>query len=72
MLADSAQTRLSLPYFLKPSYEYSYAPLNTDAPKYAAINWGEFRAKRSAGDYADLGTEVQITDYLLDRVQTDR
>lgn len=34
--------------------------------RYRPINWGEFRLKRFAGDYADQGTdEVQISHYLL-------
>jgi isopenicillin N synthase-like dioxygenase len=68
VLAHTTKTRLSLPYFLNPAYDYNYAPLETDVPRYKPINWGEFRSKRSAGDYADLGSEVQISDYRLDRV----
>ena len=41
-----------------------YAPLSGGA-RYRPINWGEFRAQRSAGDYADLGSEIQISDYLV-------
>lgn len=32
--------------------------------RYNPVNWGEFRLKRFAGDFADVGTEVQITNYL--------
>ena len=28
-------------------------------------NWAEFRARRAAGDYADLGEEVQLAHYAL-------
>jgi hypothetical protein len=31
--------------------------------RYRSINWGEFRSRRTAGDYADYGEEVQITQY---------
>lgn len=35
--------------------------------RYRPVNWGEFRLKRFAGDYADQGMEeVQISHYLLD------
>jgi hypothetical protein len=34
-------------------------------PRYRPINWGEFRARRAAGDYADLGEEVQLAHYAL-------
>ena len=62
--------RLSVAFFLNPTYEATYAPLPTtvDAlhpPRYRPIRWGEFRARRTAGDYADIGAEVQITDYRL-------
>ena len=29
----------------------------------APINWGAFRARRAAGDYADHGRYAQIRDY---------
>ena len=32
--------------------------------KYHTVNWGEFRAKRFAGDYADEGEEIQISHFL--------
>lgn len=36
--------------------------------RYRPVNWGEFRLKRFAGDYADQGTEeVQISHYLLEQ-----
>lgn len=35
-------------------------------PRYGVINWGEFRMKRFAGDYADQGEDdVQISHFLL-------
>lgn len=64
VLAHARQERFSVPYFLNPHYDYVYAPLNnTEQPRYQPINWGEFRSRRSAGDYADQGAEVQISDY---------
>jgi isopenicillin N synthase-like dioxygenase len=66
--ASGAAERFSVPFFLNPAYSAVYEPLPTtiDAahPKrYRTINWGEFRARRVAGDYADLGDEVQISHY---------
>jgi len=60
--------RFSVPFFLNPSYETDYAPLPTmvdeeHPARYRTINWGEFRSRRAAGDYADYGEEVQITQY---------
>ena len=68
VLANSSQARISIPYFLNPGYDYDYAPLkgvvdDAHPALYRPINWGEFRSKRSAGDYADYGEEVQISHY---------
>jgi len=70
VLANSKRERYSAAFFFNPSYETDYVPLSAvcgdDAPpRYGRINWGEFRARRAAGDYADYGQEVQISDYLL-------
>lgn len=35
------------------------------APRYSAINWGHFRRRRFEGDYADVGREIQIEDFLI-------
>lgn len=68
--ANASKVRSSAPFFLNPAYDADYAPLPgmVDAahpPRYRQINWGEFRAQRAAGDYADQGEEVQISDYAL-------
>ena len=57
-----------MPFFFNPGYSTSYAPLpsTVDAQSpahYRAINWGEFRAHRAAGDYADAGEYHQISHY---------
>jgi isopenicillin N synthase-like dioxygenase len=70
VLASPDTERISLPYFLNPSYAYDYAPLTTGLaahapPRYAPINWGYFREQRSAGDYADYGEEIQISNFAL-------
>jgi isopenicillin N synthase-like dioxygenase len=69
VLANSEHKRYSAAFFFNPSYETNYAPLpdlcSTSAPpRYRPINWGEFRARRAAGDYADYGNEVQISDFM--------
>jgi isopenicillin N synthase-like dioxygenase len=68
--ANAGTERFSAPFFLNPTYGTDYAPLpsTVDAEhpaRYRPINWGEFRTRRAAGDYADNGREVQIADYLL-------
>jgi isopenicillin N synthase-like dioxygenase len=67
-LVNPEVERYSAPFFFNPAYSAEYAPLpsTTDArhpPRYRAINWGEFRARRAAGDYADCGPYAQISDY---------
>ncbi len=69
VLANDARVRYSAPFFLNPSYATHYAPL-PDAcvdrpPAYRPIHWGTFRAGRAAGDYADVGEEVQIAHYRI-------
>ena len=68
VVTNSREDRYSVPFFLSPSYETTYEPLPTtvtaDRPaRYRPIVWREFRALRAAGDYADLGEEIQITHY---------
>jgi len=62
---NNLQERYSMPFFLNPSYGTNYAPVDGQ-PKYKTINWGEFRARRSEGDYSDQGKEVQISDYRIE------
>lgn len=71
VVASSEAERYSAPFFFNPAYVTDYAPLpSTVDPahpaRYRPINWGEFRAGRAAGDYADVGEEVQISDYRIE------
>jgi len=68
VIAPSVRDRYSAAFFLNPSYETTYEPLATTLasnvpPRYQRIHWREFRALRAAGDYADLGEEIQIAHY---------
>jgi isopenicillin N synthase-like dioxygenase len=69
VLANSAADRFSAPFFFNPSVAAVYAPLPSACrggpPRYRPIPWGEFRAARAAGDYADLGEEIQIGHYRI-------
>ena len=70
--ARSTRARSSLPYFFNPSYSCTYAPLPgsirpDDHPRYNPINWGEFRQARADGDFADYGTEIQISQFVVAR-----
>jgi isopenicillin N synthase-like dioxygenase len=60
--------RFSVAFFLNPPYSAEYAPLPstvdvTHPPRYRPINWGEFRSRRTAGDYADGDEYAQISQY---------
>jgi len=60
--------RFSAPFFFNPAYRAWYAPLvsTVDAEhpaRYRPIHWGEFRARRAAGDYADHGEYHSIHHY---------
>jgi isopenicillin N synthase-like dioxygenase len=68
VITSSTAERFSAPFFFNPSYGTHYQPLppTIDAgqpARYRAINWGEFRALRAAGDYTDHGEEIQISHY---------
>jgi isopenicillin N synthase-like dioxygenase len=62
--------RYSVPFFFNPVYRADYAPLPSliadgEHARYGTINWGEFRALRADGDYADYGEEIQIDRYRV-------
>jgi isopenicillin N synthase-like dioxygenase len=66
------QYRLSAAYFFNPPYEQLIEALppnegrsNNDQPRYRGFTWEEFRSRRGAGDYKDLGEEVQISHYRI-------
>lgn len=59
--------RNSLPFFYNPSYDAQVLPFARagEPERYSAIDWGEFRRLRADGDFADVGREVQISDYAI-------
>jgi len=68
VLAMDSKNRYSLPFFFNPAATCKVSPLPTmvsdQQPKrYHSIEWGDFRGKRSDGDFADYGAEVQISQY---------
>jgi len=68
VLAMDTRDRYSLPFFFNPAADAQVSPLPTvvderNPGRYHPIEWGEFRGKRSDGDFADYGTEVQISQY---------
>jgi isopenicillin N synthase-like dioxygenase len=68
VLAMEETKRYSLPFFFNPSAASNVIPLPTvvseNRPsRYNSINWANYRGRRSEGDYADYGTEVQISQF---------
>jgi isopenicillin N synthase-like dioxygenase len=67
-LVSADAERFSAPFFFNPAYRTWYAPLvstiDAEHPaRYRPIHWGEFRARRAAGDYADHGEYHSIHHY---------
>lgn len=70
VVVNSSVERYSVPFFLCPSYATNYAPLasavdSSHPARYRPINWGEFYAMRTIGDYADRGEEIQISQFRI-------
>jgi len=63
VLASSQRERFSAPFFFNPANNTDCLPLTGAAPHYRAVNWGEFRQARAAGDYANIGEEIQISQF---------
>ena len=61
----AARSYLSAAFFLNPKYETDVVPLSKTNQRFRSLNWGDFRSKRSAGDYADLGEEIQIDHFRV-------
>ena len=71
-MVNKTGVRYSAPFFYNPSYDSYYAPLpetcqggEKKKAVYKPIHWGTFRAGRAAGDYADVGVEVQIEHFRI-------
>lgn len=60
-------SRFSVPFFFNPAYETICKPIvkSGERPVYRPVKWGDFRAKRAEGDFADYGEEIQITDFRI-------
>lgn len=70
VLAMVDRDRYSIPFFFNPAAKTNVSPLpsvvSEERPsRYRTIKWSEFRAKRTDGDYADYGPEVQIAQYRI-------
>ncbi len=65
VLASTDTDRYSAAFFMNPRFVTDCSPVVEEAPHYKPVNWGEFRAARAAGDYANLGEEIQISDFRI-------
>jgi isopenicillin N synthase-like dioxygenase len=68
VLAMDTRERYSIPFFFNPAAKCKVSPLPSvfdehNPSRYRPIEWGSFRGKRSDGDYANYGTEVQISQF---------
>jgi len=68
VLAMDSIARYSLPFFFNPSASSQVSPLptvvNEQRPShYNTIEWSSYRGLRTDGDFADYGTEVQISQF---------
>ena len=71
VLAMEHRDRFSVPFFFNPRADARVEPLPTvissERPaRYRSIDWADFRTRRTDGDYADYGTEVQIAQFRID------
>ena len=72
----TAQTaRISAPFFYNPGCGQIVGPAaslaRTEKPMYYPCSWGYFRAVRFAGDFTDIGVEIQISDFLCGREEEE-
>ncbi len=70
VLAMESRDRYSIPFFFNPAADCRIAPLpgvadDANPPRYREIIWSEFRGQRTDGDFADYGTEVQISQFRI-------
>ena len=69
VLARRDRERFSAPFFYNPRYDTVCEPIleagASSAPRFRPVSWAHFRDQRSAGDFADYGSEIQVDDYLL-------
>ncbi len=68
VLAMHETDRYSIPFFYNPDAGTEVRPLPSvvtdEVPAlYRPVNWSDFRYKRTDGDYADYGAEVQISQF---------
>jgi isopenicillin N synthase-like dioxygenase len=76
VIPSAERSRYSAPFFLNPGYSAVAEPLPEllgagEPARYRSISWAHFRDQRSAGDYANYGSEIQIADYRIHPARID-
>jgi isopenicillin N synthase-like dioxygenase len=72
VLTDPTKKRYSSPFFYNPGYNELIFPSDCCCRekniviKYRPCLWGYFRALRFAGDFSDLGVEIQTSHFKVD------
>jgi isopenicillin N synthase-like dioxygenase len=71
VLARTDRERFSAPFFFNPRYDTLCSPLagreeSGFTPRFREVSWAHFRDQRSAGDFADYGSEIQVEDFLVE------
>ncbi|TYZ64620.1 hypothetical protein PybrP1_008256 [[Pythium] brassicae (nom. inval.)] len=73
VLANGAKERFSAPFFHHPAYEAAIKPViiadANEKPKYRSLTWRQFMTQRVAGNYVDLGEEIQISQFRIHEAQ---
>ena len=66
---DESQSVCTL--FYNPGFAQIVRPaaslIQVEKPMYHPCSWGYFRAVRFAGDFTDIGVEIQISDFLCEQ-----
>lgn len=62
VLASKLRDQHSVAYHFNPPYKTDVAPFS-DEPLYEPVNWGEYRARRSAHDYNGAGEDARLAHY---------
>ena len=67
----ATKSRISAPFFYNPGFAQIVRPTASltklEKPMYHPCSWGYFRAVRFAGDFTDIGVEIQISDFLCEQ-----
>lgn len=73
VLTNRTTHRYSAPFFYNPPYEAWIQPVvqPPGLPLYQPVLWGYFRSVRFAGDWTDLGVEIQIEHFLRRQQHSD-